>query len=138
MTSFKTAESPFKSDNTASGKAGVTLMNTQIGAVVAEVLDRQDNVTVTNLPSMIRVDCVGRMDFVYAEISEALGEDEGFYDAAEFEENMSTHYGKMIHMDDRTIMFGNLEEAAAFIGDHLPPEVAKKAIADIQEGDETG
>ena len=138
MTSFKTAESPFKADNTASGKAGVTLMNTQIGAVVAEVMDRQENVTVTSLPSMIRVDCVGRMDFVYAEISEALGEDEGFYDAAEFEENMSTHYGKMIHMDDRTIMFGNLEEAAAFIGDHLPPEVAKKAIADIQEGDETG
>ncbi len=132
MTSFKTAESPFKSDNTASGKAGVTLMNTQIGAVVAEVMDRQDNVTVTYLPSMIRVDCVGRMDFVYSEISEALGEDEGFYDAAEFEENMSTHYGKMIHMDDRTVMFGSLEEAAAFIGDMLPPEVAKKAIDEIE------
>ena len=103
-------------------------MNTQVGVVVAEVMDRQDNVTVTHLPSMIRVDCVGRMDFVYAEISEALGEEEGFYDAAEFEENMSTHYGKMIHMDDRTVMFGNLEEAAEFIGDMLPPEVAKKAI----------
>ena len=42
-------------------------------------MNRQDNVTVTYLPSMIRVDCVGRMDFVYAEISEALGEEEGFY-----------------------------------------------------------
>ena len=131
-TSFKTAESPFKADNTASGKAGVTLMNSQVGVVVADVMNRQDNVTVTYLPSMIRVDCVGRMDFVYAEISEALGEDEGFYDAAEFEENMSTHYGKMIHMDDRTVMFGNLEEAAEFIGDMLPPEVAKQAIEDIQ------
>ena len=29
---------------------------------------------------------------------------------------MSTHYGRMIHMDDRTVMFGNLEEAAEFIG----------------------
>ena len=131
-TSFKTAESPFKSDNTASGKAGVTLMNSQVGVVVADVMNRADNVTVTYLPSMIRVDCVGRMDFVYAEISEALGEEEGFYTAAEFEENMSTHYGKMIHMDDRTVMFGNLEEAAAFIGDMLPPEVAKKAIEEIQ------
>ena len=72
---------------------------------------------------MIRVDCVGRMDFVYDEISEALGEEEGFYNAAEFEENMSTHYGKMVHMDDRTVMFGNLEEAAEFIGDMLPPVV---------------
>ena len=56
----------------------------------------------------------------------------GFYDAAEFEENMSTHYGKMIHMDDRTVMFGSLEEAAAFIGDMLPPEVARKAIDAIE------
>jgi propane monooxygenase coupling protein len=131
-TSFKTAESPYKADNTASGKAGVTLMNSQVGVVVADVMNRQDNVTVTYLPSMIRVDCVGRMDFVYAEISEALGEEEGFYTAAEFEENMSTHYGKMIHMDDRTVMFGNLEEAAEFIGDMLPPEVAKQAIDEIQ------
>ena len=125
MTRFKAAESPFKSDNTASGKCGVTLMNNQVGRVVAEVMDRQENVTITHLPAMIRVDCVGRMDFVYDEISEALGEDEGYYDSAEFEENMSTHYGKMIHMDDRTVMFGNLEEAAEFIGDMLPPEVSR-------------
>lgn len=123
MTQFTTAESPYKADNSASGKAGVTLMNNQVGAVVAEVMDQQENVEITHLPSMIRVDCVGRMDFVYAEISDALGEEEGFYDAAEFEENMSTHYGKMVHMDDRTVMFGDLEEAAEFIGDMLPPKV---------------
>ena len=132
MTQFKTAESPFKSDNTASNQCGVTLMNNQVGAVVAQVMSALPNVTVRALPSMIRVDAIGRMDFVYDEISEALGEEPGFYDAAEFEENMSTHYGKMIHMDDRTVMFGNLEEAAEFIGDMLPPEVAKKAIEEIQ------
>lgn len=118
-------ESPFKVDNSESGMAGVTLMNNQIGVVVAEVMGRQDNVIVTHLPAMIRVDCKGRMDFVYDDISEALGEEEGFYDAAEFEENMSTHYGKMVHMDDRTVMFGNMEEAAEFIGDMLPPVVGK-------------
>jgi propane monooxygenase coupling protein len=120
VTGFKTAESPFKANNTASNMAGVTLMNNQVGVVVAEVMDRQDNVTITHLPSMIRVDCVGRMDFVYDEISEALGEEEGFFDAAEFEENMSTHYGRMIHEDDRTIMFANPEDAAAYIGFDLP------------------
>ena len=125
MTTFKTSESPFKADNTASNMCGVTMMNNQVGAVVAQVMGKLDNVTITPLPSMIRVDGVGRMDFDYDEISEALGEEEGFYDASEFEENMSTHYGKMIHMDDRTVMFGNLEEAAEFIGDMLPPEVAK-------------
>jgi propane monooxygenase coupling protein len=56
------------------------------------------------------------MDFVYADINEALGEDDDFYDAAEFEENMSTHYGRMIHEDDRTIMFANPEDAAEDLG----------------------
>ena len=123
MTTFRTAESPFKSDNTSSNMCGVTLMNNQVGRVVADVMSTHEGVTVLPLPSMIRVDAVNRMDFVYDEISEALGEEPGFYDASEFEENMSTHYGKMIHMDDRTVMFGNLEEAAEFIGDMLPPAV---------------
>ena len=117
MTStFTTAESPFKQDNTASNKCGVTLMNNQVGAVVAEVMTGQDNVTVTHLPSMIRVDAINRMDFVYDDISEALGEEPGYFDQAEFEENMSTHYGRMVHLDDRTIMFANPEDAAEYIG----------------------
>jgi len=74
------------------------------------------NVRVTPLPSMIRVDAVRRMDVVYDEISEALGEEPGYFDAAEFEENMSTHYGRMIHQDDRTIMFANPEDAGEYIG----------------------
>jgi len=109
-------ESPFKSDNTASNKCGVTLMNNQVGAVVAEVMTGLPNVTVTPLPSMIRVDAIGRMDFVYDDISEALGEEPGYFDQAEFEENMSTHYGRMVHLDDRTIMFANPEDAAEYIG----------------------
>ena len=123
MTSFKMAESPFKADNTASNMCGVTLMNNQIGAVVAQVMTGKPGVTVTPLPSMIRVDAVRRMDFDYDEISEALGEEPGFYDAAQFEENMSTHYGRMIHEDDRTIMFANPEDAAEYIGFDLPTSV---------------
>jgi propane monooxygenase coupling protein len=111
-----TTESPFKQDSSASNKAGVTLMNNQVGAVVAEVMSGLDNVTVTHLPSMIRVDAVGRMDFVYDDISEALGQEPGYFDQAEFEENMSTHYGRMVHLDDRTIMFANPEDAAEYIG----------------------
>ena len=38
MSTFKTSESPFKSDNTASNRCGFTLMNNQVGAVVAEVM----------------------------------------------------------------------------------------------------
>ncbi len=115
-TTYATTESAFKSDNTPSNRCGVTLMNNQVGSVVAQVMKEKEGVTITPLPSMIRVDCVGRMDFVYDEISEALGEEDGYYDAAQFEENMSTHYGRMIHEDDRTIMFANPEDAAEYIG----------------------
>ena len=121
MTTFKTAESPFKSDNTASNKCGFTLMNNQVGAVIAQVMSTKPNVTVTPLPSMIRVDAVGRMDVIYDEISEALGEDPGYFDQSEFEEDMSTHYGRMIHTDDRTIMVANPEDAAEYLGFDLTP-----------------
>jgi propane monooxygenase coupling protein len=121
VTTFKTAESPFHSDNTASNMCGFTLMNNQVGVVVAQVMSTESNVTVTYLPSMIRVDAIGRMDVVYDEVSEALGEEPGYFDAAEFEESMSTHYGRMIHTDDRTIMFANPEDAADYLGFDLTP-----------------
>ena len=123
VTTFKTAESPFKVDNTASNMCGFTLMNNQVGAVVAQVMSTESNVTVTPLPSMIRVDAVRRMDVVYDEVSEALGEEPGYFDAAEFEENMSTHYGRMIHLDDRTIMVANPEDAAEELGFDLTAPV---------------
>ncbi len=115
-----TSTSPFSANNTASGMCGVTLMNNQVGVVMAQVMGQQEGVTITPLPSMIRVDAVNRMDFVYADISEALGEEEDYFDSAQFEENMSTHYGKMIHEDDRTIMFASPEDAAAYLGWDLP------------------
>jgi propane monooxygenase coupling protein len=114
-------ESPFKANNTPSNKCGVTLMNNQVGEIVAQVMSTKPNVTVTWLPSMMRVDAIGRMDFVYDEISEAAGEEPGWFNAAEFEESMSTHYGRMVHTDDRTIMFANPEDAADYLGFDLTP-----------------
>ena len=116
MTELKTAVSPYKSNNTASHMAGYTLMNNQIGAVVAQVLAKLPNVKVMALPSMIRIDGEGRFDLNYDDVSEALGEEPGYFDAAQFEENMSTHYGRMIHTDDATIMFANPEDAADYLG----------------------
>jgi propane monooxygenase coupling protein len=121
VTVFKTSESPYKVNNTASNMCGFTLMNNQVGAIIAEVMAGKDNVTVTPLPSMIRVDAKGRTDLVYAEVDEAAGEEEGWFNAAEFEESMSTHYGRMIHEDDRTIMFANPEDAAEYLDFDLKP-----------------
>jgi len=103
----------FTADPTSSNKAGVTLMNNQVGYVVAEVMRGKENVTVTELPSMIRVDGVSKIDFDYEEIAEALGwEDFGNND---FEEIMSTHYGRMVVLDDRVVLFANPEDAAEYI-----------------------
>jgi propane monooxygenase coupling protein len=103
----------FASDRTSSNKAGVTLMNNQVGYVVAEVMRGKENITITELPSMIRVDGVNKIDFDYEEIAEALGwEDFGNND---FEEIMSTHYGRMVVLDDRVVMFANPEDAAEYI-----------------------
>jgi len=121
VTTFKTAESPFKSNNTASNRCGFTLMNNQVGEVVAEVMSTKDNVRVTYLPSMMRVDADGRMEVVYDEISEELGEESGYFNSAELEEDMSTHYGRMIHTDDRTIFVANPEDAAEYLGFDLRP-----------------
>jgi propane monooxygenase coupling protein len=121
VTTFKTAESPFKANNTASNKCGFTLMNNQVGEVIAQVMATKPDVTVTFLPSMMRVDAVGRMEVNYDEVSEALGEEPGYFDSAEFEEDMSTHYGRMIHLDDRTLFFANPEDAADFLGFDLIP-----------------
>jgi propane monooxygenase coupling protein len=103
----------FTSDRTSSNKAGVTLMNNQVGYVVANVMRDKENVVITELPSMIRVDGVNKIDFDYEEIAEALGwEDFGNND---FEEIMSTHYGRMVVLDDRVLLFANPEDAAEYI-----------------------
>jgi propane monooxygenase coupling protein len=112
-----TAASAFGAVNaTSSNRAGITLMNDQVGHVIADVMRDKPGVTVTFLPSMIRVDADTRMDFVYDELAEALGEEEGSFSSADLEESMSTHYGRMVHEDDRTIMFANPEDAAEYIG----------------------
>jgi propane monooxygenase coupling protein len=111
--------SAFTENRTSSNMAGVTLMNNQVGYVVAGVMRGKPNVTVTELPSMIRVDGVKRFDFEYEELAEALGWDDFGND--DFEEIMSTHYGRMVVLDDRVILFANPEDAAEHIGFDLQP-----------------
>jgi propane monooxygenase coupling protein len=109
----------FTSDRTSSNKAGVTLMNNQVGYVVADVMRGKENVTITELPSMIRVDGVNKIDFDFEEIADALGWSDFGQD--DFEEIMSTHYGRMVVLDDRVLMFANPEDAAEYISFDLQP-----------------
>ena len=109
----------FSSDRTSSNKAGVTLMNNQVGYVVANVMRDKENVVVTELPSMIRVDGVNKVDFDFAEIADQLGWADFGQD--DFEEIMSTHYGRMVVLDDRVLLFANPEDAAEYLGFDLEP-----------------
>jgi propane monooxygenase coupling protein len=68
---------------------------------------------------MIRVDGVGMIEFDFAEIAEALGWDDFGND--DFEEIMSTHYGRMVALDDRMLLFANPEDAAQYLGFDLEP-----------------
>jgi propane monooxygenase coupling protein len=109
----------FESNPTSSNRAGITLMNNQVGYVVAQVMEGKPNVIVEDLPSMIRVDGQDKIDFDFAEIAEALGWDDFGND--DFEEIMSTHYGRMVVLDDRVLLFANPEDAAQYIGFDLEP-----------------
>lgn len=102
----------FGSDATFSNMCGVTLMNTPIGRVVADVMGQKEGVDLVEYPSMIRVDGVRLLDFDYDEITAVLGQD---FDGSTFEEISSTHYGRMVHLDDRTLLFASPEDAKEYI-----------------------
>ena len=111
----------FTVNNTSSNMCGCTIMNNQDGYGIAEVMRSKPNVTVTVFPSMIRIDAKGTVEFNFDELGEALGYGEGEFTQANFEEVMSTHYGRMINLDDRTVFFANPEDAAEYIGFDLQP-----------------
>ena len=113
-----TSSTSFGVNRTSSNMCGVTLMNNQNGYVVAEVMGAKDGIQISEYPSMIRVDGQNSIVFDYQEISEALGT---HFDGSDFEEIMSTHYGRMVHLDDKTIMFANPEDAAEYIDFDLTP-----------------
>ncbi|TIY10846.1 MAG: monooxygenase, partial [Mesorhizobium sp.] len=71
------------------------------------------NVIVTYQPAMIRIDGSGKLIFKMDEISEYLGRE---MTAETFEVNSSTHYGRMVRIDDNTvILFGNMDEMFEYI-----------------------
>jgi propane monooxygenase coupling protein len=62
---------------------------------------------------MIRIDGEGKITFKMSEISESLGREMTPY---LFEISTSTHYGRMVMVDDDTVvLFGDLDEALKYI-----------------------
>ena len=98
---------------TISHQCGVTMNDSVEARAIAEFMGKKPGVTVTYQPALIRIDGEGKLVFKMDEISEILGKD---MTAEIFEVNTSTHYGRMVRIDDNTVtLFGNMDEVLEFI-----------------------
>lgn len=102
-----------KFDGTISHQCGVTMNDSVEARAIAEVMSEKPNVIVTYMPAMIRIDGHGKLEFKMSEISEALGRP---MTAHLFEISTSTHYGRMVMIDEEhVVLFGNMDEAMQYI-----------------------
>lgn len=110
----------FKNDRSASGRCGVTLSAGVEGNIIADVMGEKEGVEITKYPAMIRIDANDRLEFVMEDIADALGEEE--FSTSDFEIETSTHYGRMVRLDDRVLLFANPEDAAEYLGFEPPDD----------------
>ncbi len=100
-------------ERTISDQCGVTMNDSVEARAIAEFLGKKPGVTITYQPALIRIDGHDKLIFKMDEISEYLGRD---MTAEIFEVDTSTHYGRMVRVDDNTvILFGNMDEVFEFI-----------------------
>ena len=97
-----------KFEDTISHQCGVTMNDSVEARAIAELMAEKPGVTVTHQPALIRIDGEGTLTFDMEEISEVLGKE---MTVETFEVNTSTHYGRMVKVDDNTItLFGRMED----------------------------
>lgn len=102
-----------KFEQTISHQCGVTMNDSVDARAIAELMSEKPGVTCTYQPALIRIDGEGKLEFKMSEISEYLGRD---MTAENFEVITSTHYGRMVRVDDDTvILFGNMDEVMEYI-----------------------
>ena len=100
-------------EQTISHQCGVTMNDSVEARAIAEFMGSKAGVTVTYQPAMIRIDGNGKLIFKMDEIGEYLGRE---MTAEIFEVNTSTHYGRMVRIDDNTvILFGDMDEVFEYI-----------------------
>ncbi len=100
-------------EQTISDQCGVTMSDSVEARAIAEFMSQKPDVIVTYQPALIRIDGHDKLIFKMDEISEFLGRE---MTAEIFEVNTSTHYGRMVRVDDNTvILFGNMDEVMEYI-----------------------
>jgi propane monooxygenase coupling protein len=111
-TIFKTLKD-VKFEETISHQCGVTMNDSVEARAIAELMATKPNIRVTYQPALIRIDGEGKIEFKMDEISEAMGR---IITPYTFEISTSTHYGRMVMVDDNTVvLFGDMDEAMQYI-----------------------
>jgi propane monooxygenase coupling protein len=113
---------------TSSNRCGITMSSGVEGNTVAEVMEGKDGVEVSRFPAMLRIDGDNMLEFDLEEIAEALGVED--FTPEDFEIETSTHYGRMVRLDDRVLVFANPEDAAEYLGFEPPSE----QVSDSDDG----
>src|SRR5579875_1179404 len=99
-------------EDTISHQCGVTMNDSVESRVIAELMEGKPKIKVTYLPAMIRIDGEDKIVFKMDEISEELGRE---MTPHLFEVCTSTHYGRMVMVDDNTVvLFSNMEDALEY------------------------
>src|SRR6201747_3019157 len=88
-------------EQTISHQCGVTMNDSADARAIAELMSQKPGITVTYLPAMIRIDGQDKIEFRMDEISESLGRE---MTPHLFEISTSTHYGRMVMIDDDTVV----------------------------------
>jgi propane monooxygenase coupling protein len=100
-------------EKTISDECGVTMNDSVEARAIAEVMAEKPGVTVTYQPALIRIDGKGKLEFHMDEIGEALGRE---MTPHLFEISTSTHYGRMVMVDDNTVtIFGSMDDMREYI-----------------------
>jgi propane monooxygenase coupling protein len=93
-------------------KCGVTMNRSVEGELVAEIMRNKPGVSIVEYPAMIRIDGTDKLVFDMTEISEALGKE---YDPYTFQIEMSTHYGRMVMLDDAVVLYADFGGTKEYI-----------------------
>ena len=100
-------------EQTISDQCGVTMNDSVEARAIAEFMSDKPGVTVTYQPALIRIDGHGKLIFKMDEIGDYLGRE---MTAEIFKVNTSSHYGRMVRVDDNTvILFGNMDDVFEYI-----------------------
>jgi propane monooxygenase coupling protein len=87
-------------------KCGVTMNRSVEGELVAGIMRDKPGVSIVEYPAMIRIDGTDKLVFDMTEISEVLGKE---YDPYTFQIEMSTHYGRMVFLDDAVVLYADFD-----------------------------